>query len=1066
LTHHRTRPQSARPNLEALEGRRLPSGTSAAAGHLQAAYGQVPLSFEANQGQTDPQVNFLARGTGYALFLTDTAAVISLRTPSAPSSTDTAAPNATVTGTVLRLSLVGAQAAAPVAGEEPLAATSNYFIGSDPHRWRSGVATFGRVAYTGVYPGIDLTYYGNQQQLEYDFTVTPGMDPSVIHLKVEGAQGLSLDGQGDLLLSTAGGNVVEHAPVLYQEVGGGRQGVTGGFVLEGGDQVGFAVGAYDRSRPLVIDPTLSYSTYLGGSNLDQGNGIAVDAAGNAYVTGSAGSSNFPTTPGAFQTTLRSFQNAFVTKLNASGTALVYSTYLGGSGHDSGAGIALDAAGNAYVTGSTDSSNFPTTSGAFQTTLGSFFGNAFVTKLNAAGTALVYSTYLGGSGFFGDEGRGIAVDAAGNAYVTGQTSSTNFPTTPGAFQATLRSINGNAFVTKLNASGTALVYSTYLGGSFNDHGTGIALDSAGDAYVTGGTQSRDFPTTPGAFQTTLGGFGGPNAFVTKLNAAGTALVYSTYLGGSFLDQGFGVAVDAAGNAFVTGSAGSSNFPTTPGAFQTTLRGSVTNAFVTKLNASGTALVYSTYLGGSYRDEGNGIALDAAGNAYVTGGAGSRDFPTTPGAFQTTFLGGSFGQNAFVTKLNASGTALVYSTYLGGSGAGSFDGDSGAGIALDAAGNAYVAGFTYSSDFPTTPGAFQTRLRGFVNAFVAKFYLAQPVRFFAIGGAPGRVLVYKPDNTLVADFQPYGPAYTGPISVALGDITGNGYYDLVTAAAAGNPDVRVYDGRAFATGTFDPNNPGASLLTQWFAYGLNFNIGANVAVGDIETDGFADIVTGASAGNPDVRVFRGRDIATGSFEPTGTSLVAQFFPYALGFNIGVNVAVGDVSGNGFADLVTAPTAGNPDVRVFRGQDIAQGTFQPTGHSLLAQFFPYALGFNVGAFVAVGDTTGSGFGDVITGASAGNPDVRVYSGQAIAQGSFNGNNPDASLRSEFFAYELGLGLGATVASADFAGTGRYDILTGASFGAPHYRVVAGTSTGVLPPALFEGIPSDLQDGIAVGA
>jgi hypothetical protein len=1044
-------PRSCRLGLEFLETRELRSGTSATTEQLQAAYGQIPLSFEANQGQTDPQVQYLARGQGYALFLTGAEAVLSLQkaTALAPG---IVGPNPPAAGTVLRLQLVGANPTPLVAGVDPLAGSSNYFVGNDPRQWHPAIPTYGRVAYHGVYPGVDLVYYGNQQQLEYDFTVAAGADPGVIRLNVDGAQGLALDGQGDLVIRTAGGDVVEHAPVLYQDSAGGQQTVAGRFVLAGGDQVGFAVGAYDRARPLVIDPILNYSTYLGD---EKGTGIAVDAAGNAYITGST-RGNFATTAGAFQTTLGGFVNAFVTKLNPGGTALVYSTYLGGSGADGGDGIAVDAGGNAYVIGSTSSSNFPTTPGAFQTAP----GGVFVTKLNAGGTALIYSTYLGNP--VRDAGTGIAVDAAGNAYVTGFTSSSNFPTTPGAFQTTYGGGFDNAFVTKVNPMGTALIYSTYLGGSSMDLGNAIAVDAAGNAYVTGHTSSSNFPTTPGAFQTHLSG---ANAFVTKLNAAGAAPVYSTYLGGSGFDEGRGIAVNAAGNAYLTGNTGSSNFPTTPGAFQTVPGG----VFVTKLNAGGTALVYSTYLGGSGHDGANGIAVDGAGNAYVTGSTGSSNFPTTPGAFQTHLNGPTF--NAFVTKLNAGGTALVYSTYLGGIGFtnkyGSF-GDEGAAIALDAAGDAYVTGLAQSTGFPTTPGAFRTTPDDpfAPNVFVAKFTFAPPGRFFAVGGAPGRVLVYQRDNTPVADFAPYGAAYTDPIAVAVGDINGDGIDDIVTAATAGNPDVRVYDGKAFANGTFDPNNPDASLIAQWFPYALQFNVGANVAVGDIEHNGFADIVTGATVGNPDVRVYRGKDIAGGTFNPNGTSLIAQWFPYGLDFNVGANVAVGDVTGDGFADVVTGATVGNPDVRVYNGKDIAQGTFNPLGNSLLAQFFPYALQFNVGAFVAVGDTTGSGFGDIITGASAGNPDVRVYSGQDIAKGTFNNANPDASLRDQFFAYDLDFNIGVAVASADFENTGKFDILTGASAGAPHYRVVKGNATGTQPPALFDGIPGDLQGGIFVGA
>jgi hypothetical protein len=472
--------------------------------------------------------------------------------------------------------------------------------------------------------------------------------------------------------------------------------------------VGFAVGAHDPSRPLVIDPVvLSYSTYLGGSYVDTGHAIAVDGDGNAYVAGETGSTNFPTTAGAFQTALGDGGDAFVTKLNATGTALIYSTYLGGNGNDYGYGIAVDGGGNAYVTGTTTSTNFPTTPGAFQTVNGGGLSDAFVTQLNADGTALVYSTYLGGSGQ--DEGFGIAVDGGGNAYVTGSTSSTDFPTTPGAFQTTLASSFGNAFVTKLTPDGTALAYSTYLGGYGTDVGRAIAVDGAGNACVTGGTGSTNFPTTPGAFQPTLGGTF--NAFVTQLSADGTALIYSTYLGGSGSDQGFGIAVDGMGNAYVTGSTNSINFPTTPGAFQTT-KGSIlaTNVFVTQLSADGTTLTYSTYLGGTNVDIGLGIAVDGAGNAYVTGWTGSTDFPTTPNAFQTE-SGGSY--DVFVTKLSTDGTALVYSTYLGGN-----DADWGYAIAVDGAGSAYVTGYTNSSNFPTTPGAFQTTRTGSQNAFVTK------------------------------------------------------------------------------------------------------------------------------------------------------------------------------------------------------------------------------------------------------------------------------------------------------------------------------------------------------------
>jgi hypothetical protein len=379
-------------------------------------------------------------------------------------------------------------------------------------------------------------------------------------------------------------------------------------------------------------------------------------------------------------------------------------------------------------------------------------------------------------------------------------------------------------------------------------------------------------------------------------------------------------------------------------------------------------------------------------------------------------------------------------------------------LDAGDNAASSG---STDQRGLPRIFNGIID--IGAYEAQASNGKPL--FAVGGVPGRVQVHRvTDDAIVADFAPYGDTYTDPVNVAVGDVNGDGIPDLITGAAAGNPDVRVYDGKAFADGTFNPDNPTASMIAQWFPYALSFNVGATVAVGDIEHNGFADIVTGANVGNPDVRVYRGKDIAQGTFNPNGSSLLAQWFPYGLNFNVGANVAAGDVNGDGFADVITGATAGNPDVRVYNGKDIAMGTFNPTGSSLLAQFFPFALQFNVGAYVAVGDTTKSGFGDVITGASVGNPDVRVYSGQDIAQGTFDPTG--ASQRTQFFAYRLNFNIGAAVASADFEGTGKFDILTGASAGSPEYRVVQGNATGIQPPALFDGFAQDIEGGVALGA
>src|SRR3989475_8604880 len=440
---------------------------------LLETYGKLPLSFEANDGQADPQVKFLSRGRGYTLFLTSTEAVLVLREGESVRSVAGGPPPAkrekgkALRGTVLRMRFVGANPVPAVAGVGELPGKSSYFVGNDPKKWRANVPTYAKVEYRDVYPGVNLVYYGNQRQLEYDFVVSPGADPKAIPLAFDGVDGVAIDGLGDLVLRADGGEVRLRKPVVYQEQRGQRAVIPTRYVLKAERQVAFEVGAYDAMKPLIIDPVLAYSTYLGGTGGDQGSGIAVDVAGNAYVTGSTGSSDFPRTAGAVG---GGGVDAFVTKLNPTGTALVYSTYLGGSGGDEGRGIAVDVAGNAYVTGSTGSTDFPTTAGAVQTTIGGFV-DAFVAKLDATGS-LLYSTYLGGTDF--DEGFGIAVDAAGNAYVTGSTGSTDFPTTAGAVRTT-NSGFVDAFVAKLDPTGSPL-YSPHLGGSDHDRGKGIAGDT--------------------------------------------------------------------------------------------------------------------------------------------------------------------------------------------------------------------------------------------------------------------------------------------------------------------------------------------------------------------------------------------------------------------------------------------------------------------------------------------------------------------------------------------------------------------------------------------------------------
>ncbi len=642
---------------------------------LREGYSRLPLSFEANQGQTDSSVKFLSRGGGYNLFLTPTEAVLRVGIAEHRSRDERnegivarSAKPRNLKSTVLRVKFVGANSAAQVAGVDQLPGKSNYFIGNNPAKWRTNVPNYAKVKYENIYRGVDLVMYGNQRQLEYDFVVAPGADPSFIKLAFAGARQMRLDADGDLVLSARGGELRQHAPVIYQEKNGSRQIIDGHYVVKGKKRVGFEIAKYDASLPLIIDPSLVYSTYVGGSSPMSGNdaaiGIAIDSFGNAYITGQTGSTNFPVTAGAYDTTPDTgtgSSDAFVTKLNPSGTALVYSTYLGGvspfgnSANETGYGIAVDALGNAYVAGNTEASNFPTTPGAVQASPPAALDKGFITKLDPTGSALVYSSYIGGQSY--NFGFAVAIDTNGSAYVAGTTGATDFPVTPGAFQTSIGSTsNADVFVVKLNPAGSAYDYSTYLGGTNSEDGLGIAVDSGGRAYVTGTTLSTDFPVTPSAFQTTYQSTGSfsftqGDVFLTVLDAAGASTPYSTYLGGVSEDQGRSVAVDPSGAAYVTGFTLSSNFPTTPGSFQS-ITNFTTDVFVAKLNpsASGAAsLVYSTYLGGSGFDRGDGVALDAAGNVYVTGQTISTDFPITPCAAQTTSGGAG---DAFLTKLNLS------------------------------------------------------------------------------------------------------------------------------------------------------------------------------------------------------------------------------------------------------------------------------------------------------------------------------------------------------------------------------------------------------------------------------
>jgi hypothetical protein len=716
-------------------------------------YSALPLSFEANQGQVDKQVKYLARGRAYTLFLTRDEAVLRLRSQNPVDSRDwlrTVKEGTETPDSILRLRLVGANSNAAAIGGDELPGKANYFLGNDSSRWRTNVPTYGRVKYENIYPGIDLAYYGNQEgQLEYDFVVAPGADPEAITLSLgERGSPLRIAPDGDLLVPLESGELRFHKPVVYQPAdqrsalgnlqrpgvdpalrtldSTPRTVVEGRYVLTASSQVRFELGPYDHTKPLVIDPVLYYATYLGGSGGDIGYAIAVDSNFDAYIAGATSSTNFPTTTGAARRSSGGNGDAFITKLNDTGTALLYSTYLGGSGADFAYAIALSA-GSAYITGTTYSTDFPTASPGtsttpFQQTYGGA-GDAFVAELNATGGQLVFSSYLGGNGL--DQGLGIAVDSSGNAYVTGYTQSANFPTITPLYG----SINGSqdAFVAKIDFTGEQILYSTYLGGTQADVGQSIQVDSSGDMYVAGYTFSSDFPLL-NPEQPTAGG--GVDAFVTEIASTGSSLVFSTYLGGSGDDSAFGLALDGSGNLYVTGTTYSTDFPTTAGAYQTSSSGGA-DAFVSKLNPAGSQLVYSTYLGGSDTDRGLAIAVSSSGNAYITGSTQSSNFPTfnalqsVLGISAGILCGASPCPDAFVTQLNSAGNGVVYSTYLGGSGY-----DSGQGIAVDSTGDPYVTGNTLSTNFPATFTATS-------NSTVAPYSAS-------LGGTPGNAFVAKIDS----------------------------------------------------------------------------------------------------------------------------------------------------------------------------------------------------------------------------------------------------------------------------------------------------------------------------------
>ena len=904
-----------------------------------------PLRFDALDSQDTGGGGFVSRGNGYALLLERGGAVVSLSgRPQSSSSLKT--PGAAAA--VVRMTWPGANRRVRPAGLEPAPGVSNYLIGNDPARWRLGVPSFGRVQYRDLYPGIDLAFYGNQERLEYDFVVAPGGDPRAIRLRFSGEDAIRIDAHGDLVVRAGSAEIVQQAPVVYQEHEGTRQRVAGRYVKTNRHEVGFVVAPYDRTRTLYIDPVLAFSSFLGTSGSDRATAVAVDSAGFAYVTGSTLSFN-PS------------EDVFVIKISPTG-ALVYATYvLSHNTQDRGRGIAVDSAGNAYVTGDTSypgsGPGFPIVGGFVPTASPTVSGGAILFKLNSAGDNFLYSTVLtSGSA---SVGYGVAVEGA-NAYVVGQAvAGPNFPIWPdtvahSGFIGSAGVGENYAFIVKIDTSSTglsSLAYATRFGGSDTNLAHATAVNAAGQAYVTGSTTSSDFPLAGSPADGVCGTGSNCNgrvedAFVSKFSAAGTALVYSTYAGGSRADVGNAIAIDGAGSAYVSGSTLSPEFPVTPGAFDpgcSTVPGcSFSDGFVLKLSPTGSSFAYSTYLGGQSEDAATAIAVDPAGNAHVAGYSGSADFPVTGDAFQRARAGANF--DAFVSVLNTAGSGLVYSSYLGGTGNIS-GGDKAFGIALDSAGSAWIVGQTDSPDFPVTSGAIQpAHGGGLFDGFAVK--ISSPP------AAPSRddlVVDFGPTNGLWlrnGDTAGWTQLHTlSAKNIVTGDLDGNGTDEVIVDF--GPQGIWIYYNRSnwvlrhlstanrMAVGDLDGNGK-AELLVDFQGFGiwawtnnaswslLHSSNSINIVTGDLDGNGKKEVIIDFlgfgiwvwqnNTSWLQLHALNSRLTTVGDFDGNGRDdVIVDFAGYGI-WNYANNsswsqihsrdpshLAAGDVDGNGQSDLI---------------------------------------------------------------------------------------------------------------------------------------------------------------------
>jgi hypothetical protein len=660
-----------------------------------ATSGKIPLSFEPNRGQAGAGTLYLARGNGYLLSLEASRSKIMLRNKEKSAE--------------ISSQLVGSNKSPRLEALDPLPGHSSYFRGQDPAKWVTGVPNFARIRAAAVYPGIDLIYYGNQNQLEYDFVVSAGADPSAIRLRFDGVRSLRTDVEGNLILSTPAGDIIQQKPDIYQTVGGKRKPVAGRFVIQGRRTVAFKLASYDRSRSLVIDPVMVYSSFLGNGYQDEGNGVVADAAGNLYMVGDTYSVTFGDS------------DVLIRKISPDGSAYLYTADMGGSDNDFGTGIAVDSTGSVYVGGYSASVDFPLANAFQNGNAGN--NNAIVLRLDPTGNTLIFSTYIGGSS--DDRAFGVALDNQGDVYLTGGAVSVDFPVSTGAYQTQNRG-GVDCFVVEFDSQGNG-IFSTYIGGGSDEQANAIAVDSQGNSYITGQTLSDSYPQVNPSFQHSR--HGGNDAFVTELSADGSHLVYSTFAGGGSDDFGYGIAVDPAGDAYVVGTTNSSDFPTSNGAYQRGYGGSG-DIFVLAYSANGQNLMFSTFLGSHGVEDGNGIALDSANNIYVVGDTNSDQYPVTGDAVQRTRKGGF---DIVFSILDPTGSRLMYSSFLGGSGD-----DTGSAIAVDPYANVYLTGITISFDYPLTPGAAQTTPGGGMqDAFFAKVGFSNPNNISPTSTGPGAV-----------------------------------------------------------------------------------------------------------------------------------------------------------------------------------------------------------------------------------------------------------------------------------------------------------------------------------------